>query len=78
MNDDVADRVKAVLARYTEIPLDSIEKRRPLNPWKPNHLRSTNFITRYEWREPVPRAAWCGRVGSRPARRLPGCGSTGP
>ena len=52
------------------IPLVSLDKRRPINPWKPNYIKALNFIKRYEWKESVPRAVhyavWeveeCGEV----------------
>lgn len=30
------------------IPLVSLDKRRPLNPWKPTYIRALNFIKKYE------------------------------
>jgi hypothetical protein len=63
-------------------PIVSIEKRRPLNPWKPNYIQALNFIKRYEWPQPLPRAVnyavWeieeCGQVAGstswRNAERL--------
>ena len=52
------------------IPIVSLEKRRPLNPWKPNYIAAVNFIKRYEWPHPLPRsvsyAIWeieeCGQI----------------
>jgi hypothetical protein len=52
------------------IPIVSLQKRRPLNPWKPNYIQALNFIKRYEWPHPLPRsvqhAIWeieeCGQV----------------
>ena len=52
------------------VPIVSLEKRRPLNPWKPNYIQALNFIKRYEWPQPVPRAVhyavWdieeCGQI----------------
>ncbi|MBN1441467.1 MAG: HEAT repeat domain-containing protein [Planctomycetes bacterium] len=52
------------------IPIVSLEKRRPLNPWKPNYIRAVEFIKRFEWPCPVPRrvqaAFWeieeCGEI----------------
>ena len=51
-------------------PIVSLEKRRPLNPWKPNYIQALNFIKKYEWPQPLPRGAqwaiWeieeCGQV----------------
>ncbi len=51
-------------------PIPSLEKRRPLNPWKPNKNQALNFIRRFEWPCPLPRsvhhAIWeieeCGQV----------------
>ena len=37
------------------IPMPGLEKHRPLNPWKPNYIKSIVFIKRYEWPRPVPR-----------------------
>lgn len=56
--------------RSKPVPLPSIEKRRPLNPWKPNYIQALNFIKRYEWPHSLPRpvqyAVWeieeCGQV----------------
>lgn len=53
-----------------EIPIVSLEKRRPLNPWKPNYIRALEFIKRFEWPHPLPRrihaAFWeieeCGEI----------------
>lgn len=52
------------------IPIVSLEKRRPINPWKPNYIQALNFIRRYEWPHALPRsvhhAIWeieeCGQV----------------
>ncbi|HLU49947.1 MAG TPA: hypothetical protein VK116_17735 [Planctomycetota bacterium] len=38
-------------------PLVSIEKRRPINPWKPQFIRALEFIRKYEWPYPVSRRA---------------------
>ncbi len=38
------------------IPIVSLEKRRPINEWKPNYIKALNFIKKYEWTESVPRA----------------------
>jgi hypothetical protein len=35
------------------LPIVSLEKRRPLNPWKPNYIKALNFIKKYEWPTPV-------------------------
>lgn len=51
-------------------PIVSLEKRRPLNPWKPNYVRALNFIKKYDWPRQVARrvqmAIWeieeCGEV----------------
>ena len=59
------------------IPLVSLEKRRPINEWKPNYIKALNFIKKYEWTEPVPRAVhyavWeieeCGEVAGSTAWR---------
>ena len=59
------------------LPLVSLEKRRPLNPWKPNYIEAINFIKGYEWKENVPRAidyaVWeieeCGEVAGSTAWR---------
>jgi len=53
-----------------EIPFASLDKRRPINPWKPNYIKALNFIKKYEWPhplpDPVPLAIWeieeCGEV----------------
>jgi hypothetical protein len=56
------------------IPIVSLDKRRPLNPWKPNYIQALNFIRKYEWQTEQPRsvqhAIWeieeCGQIaGSR-------------
>lgn len=52
------------------IPIVSLEKRRPINPWKPNYIQALNFIKKYEWQHSLPRSAqhavWeieeCGQV----------------
>lgn len=52
------------------IPVVSLEKRRPINPWKPTYIRALNFIKKYEWKESVPgavhNAIWeieeCGEI----------------
>jgi hypothetical protein len=52
------------------IPIVSLEKRRPLNPWKPNYIQALNFIKKYEWPHSLPRsvqhAIWeieeCGQI----------------
>ena len=52
------------------LPLVSAERRRPLNAWKPNYMRSLNFIKKFDWpHEPnraVSYAVWeieeCGEV----------------
>jgi hypothetical protein len=52
------------------IPVVSLEKRRPINPWKPNYIQALNFIRRYEWPHQLPRAVtyaiWeieeCGQI----------------
>ncbi|HVR73845.1 MAG TPA: HEAT repeat domain-containing protein [Planctomycetota bacterium] len=52
------------------VPIVSLQKRRPLNPWKPNYIQALNFIKKYEWMHEVPRAVkhavWeieeCGQV----------------
>jgi hypothetical protein len=51
-------------------PVPSLEKRRPINEWKPNYIQALNFIKKYEWTRPVPRSAqlavWeieeCGQI----------------
>ena len=51
-------------------PIVSLEKRRPINPWKPNYIRALNFIKKYEWPRSLPRrvqvAIWeieeCGQI----------------
>src|SRR5688572_3434904 len=56
--------------RSKPVPVPSMEKRRPLNPWKPNYIQALNFIKRYEWPHTPPRAVtyavWeieeCGQV----------------
>ncbi len=58
-----------------EIPLVSMEKRRPLNPWKPQYIKALNFIKKYEWPHPVSEAAsmaiWeieeCGEIAGSTA-----------
>ncbi|MEM7231974.1 MAG: hypothetical protein AAF517_07370, partial [Planctomycetota bacterium] len=53
-----------------EIPIAGIDKRRPLNPWKPTYLKSLAFIKKYSWAQPVARssqaAIWeieeCGEI----------------
>jgi hypothetical protein len=57
-------------ANGKELPIVSLEKRRPINPWKPQYLRSIQFIKKYEWPHPLPRrvhtAIWeieeCGEM----------------
>ncbi|MBI4601951.1 MAG: HEAT repeat domain-containing protein, partial [Planctomycetes bacterium] len=52
------------------IPIVSLEKRKPLNPWKPSYIQALNFIKRYEWPHELPRsvhhAVWeieeCGQI----------------
>ncbi len=52
------------------LPIVSIEKRRPLNPWKPNYIKALNFIKQYEWPRELAQklqvAVWeieeCGEV----------------
>lgn len=52
------------------VPLVSMAKQKPLNPWKPTYLQALNFIKRYEWPHPLPRsvhhAIWeieeCGQI----------------
>ncbi len=52
------------------VPLPGLEKRRPINPWKPNYIQATTFIKKYDWPHPVPRAVhyavWeieeCGQI----------------
>jgi len=54
----------------TAVPILSLEKRRPLNEWKPNYIQALNFIRKYEWPHSIPRsvqyAVWeieeCGQV----------------
>jgi len=51
-------------------PLVSLEKRRPLNPWKPTYIRAVRFIKKYDWPHGLPLrvqlAVWeieeCGEV----------------
>jgi HEAT repeat protein len=58
-----------------EVPLVSLEKRRPLNPWKPNYIKALNFIKKYEWEKPAPAAVqmavWeieeCGEIAGSTA-----------
>ena len=38
------------------IPIVSLDKRRPLNPWKPNYIQALNFIRKYEWQTEQPRS----------------------
>ena len=59
------------------IPIVSLEKRRPLNEWKPNYIQALNFIKKYEWPHTVPRsvqyAIWeieeCGQIAGSVAWR---------
>jgi len=52
------------------IPLVSLEKHKPINPWKPNYVQALNFVKKYEWPHDLPRrvvlAMWeieeCGQV----------------
>lgn len=52
------------------LPITSLEKKRPINAWKPNYIQAINFVKRYEWPHPLPRsvhhAVWeieeCGQV----------------
>ncbi len=52
------------------IPIVSLDKRRPLNPWKPNYIQALNFIRKYEWPHALPhsvqQAVWeieeCGQI----------------
>jgi len=52
------------------IPIVGLEKKRPINPWKPNYIQALNFIKKYEWQHSLPRSAqhaiWeieeCGQV----------------
>lgn len=52
------------------VPIVSLPKQKPLNPWKPNYIQALNFIRRYEWPHPLPRsvhyAVWeieeCGQI----------------
>jgi hypothetical protein len=37
------------------IPVVSLEKHRPINPWKPSYVRGLNFIRRYAWPNTLPR-----------------------
>ena len=51
-------------------PIVSLEKKKPLNDWKPNYIRALGFIKKYKWPFPVSRrvqhAIWeieeCGEV----------------
>ena len=51
-------------------PILSLDKRRPLNPWKPNYVRALRFIKKYDWPHALPRrvqmAIWeieeCGEI----------------
>lgn len=51
-------------------PVVSLDKRRPLNPWKPNYIKALNFIKKYEWPRALPgmaqTAVWeieeCGEI----------------
>jgi hypothetical protein len=51
-------------------PIVSLEKKRPFNDWKPNYIRSLDFIKKYEWPHKLPRpvhyAIWeieeCGQI----------------
>ena len=51
-------------------PIVSLEKKRPFNDWKPNYMRSLDFIKKYEWPHKLPRpvhyAIWeieeCGEI----------------
>lgn len=53
-----------------EIPIVSLEKRRPFNEWKPNYIRALNFIKKYSPERPITKLAefciWeieeCGEV----------------
>jgi hypothetical protein len=38
------------------IPVVSMEKRRPLDPWKPNYIRATTFIKKYSPIHPLSKA----------------------
>lgn len=42
------------------IPIVSLPKQRPLNPWKPNYIQALNFIRKYEWPFPLPRSVHYG------------------
>ncbi len=65
-----APRPTLSLAGGPELPILGLEKRRPLNPWKPTYIKALNFIKKYEWPRQVPKAAeaaiWeieeCGEV----------------
>ncbi len=65
-----APRPTLSLAGGPEIPILGLEKRRPLNPWKPTYIKALNFIKKYEWPRQVPKPAeaaiWeieeCGEV----------------
>ncbi len=59
------------------IPIVSLQKRRPLNEWRPNYLQALNFIKKYEWAQSVPysvkAAIWeieeCGQIAGSVAWR---------
>ena len=52
------------------LPIVSLDKRRPFNPWKPNYIRALNFIKKYSPVQPISKAVeyclWeieeCGEV----------------
>ncbi|MCH2373585.1 MAG: HEAT repeat domain-containing protein [Planctomycetes bacterium] len=58
-----------------EVPVVGLQKRRPLNPWKPNYIQALNFIKKYEWKGSFPQsvhyAVWeieeCGQVAGSTA-----------
>lgn len=57
------------------LPLVSLEKRRPIDPWKPNYIRATAFIKKYSPVRPLSKAAeyalWeieeCGEIAGSTA-----------
>lgn len=54
----------------TDVPLVSLERKRPFDPWKPTYIKALNFIKKYKAPHPLPRAVeyalWeveeCGEV----------------
>jgi hypothetical protein len=61
-----------VLPNGPAVPILSLEKKRPFDPWKPTYIKSLHFIKKYKPVRPIPRAVEYAILEAEESGEIPG------